>query len=98
MSGIVRYPLLNRFDVFAKLGYARIDTDINSSNPFYNGARDENNALYGAGIEYRLANKWGLRLAYERVELNLGLIPSGSFYSYSEGGLELASIGLLRKF
>jgi opacity protein-like surface antigen len=98
MSGIVKYPLLNRLDVFAKLGYARIATDISSSNPFYNVSRDENNAVYGGGFDYRLASKWSLRLAYERVELNLGLIPSGSFYSHSEGGLELASIGLLRKF
>jgi opacity protein-like surface antigen len=98
MSGVVKYPLLSRLDVFAKLGYARIDTDISSNNAFYSGAMDENNAIYGGGFEYRLANSWSLRLAYERTELNLGLIPSGSFYSHSDGGLELASIGLLRKF
>lgn len=98
LSGIVRFPVLNRLDVYVKAGYANLDVDIDSSNPFYIGSRDEDTALYGIGLSYRLSDDWQLRLGAERMDMDLETIPAGSFFTRSEGDLDFLSIGLTRRF
>lgn len=98
LSGIVKYPILDRLEIFAKAGYANIDSDIDSSNPFYIGSRDESDAIYGAGFNLRISDYWMLRLGAERTELDLGTIPAGDFFTRSEGDLDVLHIGLIWKF
>ncbi len=98
LSGIVKYPLLDRLEIYAKAGYANIDSEIDSSNPFYSGSRDESNAIYGVGFNYTISSNWKVRAGAERTELNLGNIPAGSFFAKSDGDLDILTIGLVRAF
>lgn len=96
--GIVKYPILDRLEIFGKAGYARISTDIDSSNPFYAGSIDENNPVYGLGLNFILTDNWSVRAAYDRTEMNLGNIPAGGFFARSNGNLDLVSVGLMWEF
>jgi opacity protein-like surface antigen len=95
LSALIKYPLTNRFKIVGKIGWARLDTDIDSSNPFFNGSLNEDNLLVGLGIEYILSSQWRIRAGYEGTEMNLGTIPAGSFFARSEGNLEFLSAGLI---
>lgn len=98
LSALLKYPLTNRFNLVGKIGWARLDTDIDSSNPFFNGSLNEDNLLIGLGLEYILSSQWRTRLSYEGTKMNLGTIPAGSFFSRSEGNLEYLSAGLIWDF
>lgn len=98
LSALLKYPLTNRFNLVGKIGWARLDTDIDSSNPFFNGSLNEDNLLVGLGLEYILSSQWRTRLSYEGTKMNLGTIPAGSFFSRSEGNLEYLSAGLIWDF
>ena len=98
LSALIKYPLTNRFNLVGKIGWARLDTDIDSSNPFYNGSLNEDNLLVGLALDYSLSSQWRIRLAFEGTEMNLGAIPAGSFFARSDGNLEYLSAGLIWNF
>ena len=98
LTGIVRYPLLNRVDVYARAGYATIDTEINSYNPSYNGSQNDHTPIYGAGLKVSVTDNWSARVSAERMELDMGVMPVGSFYTSSEGKLDRISAGIILHF
>lgn len=98
LSGIVKYPIFDQLEIYAKAGYANIDSDIDSSNPFYIGSRDESNPVYGVGFNYLFSENWEVRVGAERTDLDLGTIPAGSFFARSNGDLDILSVGLIRNF
>lgn len=98
LSALLKYPLTNRFNLVGKIGWARLDINVDSLSPFNNGSFNEDNLLFGLGLEYILSSQWRIRLAYEGTEMNLGTIPAGSFFARSRGDLDFISAGLVWDF
>src|SRR5918994_2474543 len=59
--GLIALPLV---DLFARVGYARWESDV---APFATGEQDGGDATYGAGAQVRLGS-FALRLEYERFD------------------------------
>lgn len=64
-AGVIAAPLVENFSVYAKLGIAFWDQDINTSN--YDGE----DLMYGIGAKYRLADQFHVRLEWEQYDADL---------------------------
>ena len=66
-------PLGERFEVYAKAGFARTVVVSKISNPFIPGNQSTNknsstDAVYGAGLRLHFDTPWSLRLQWDRSE------------------------------
>ena len=98
LSAVVKYPVLSGLEVFGKIGFTRINTDVVSSNSFYTGSLNDNSQSYGVGVQFEFSDNWKIRVSFDRAQLELGLIPAGSFYVHSDGNLDTVSAGLIFGF
>jgi hypothetical protein len=76
--GLFTLPLV---DLFARVGYARWESDL---APFATGTRDGGDPTYGAGAQVRLGS-FALRLEYERFEFDdddADLVSVGFTYTF----------------
>lgn len=82
-------PLSGRFNVFARGGYhyTQSSSDLSPTDPAVQFTFKDDGFAYGAGAEYNLTPRDGIRLDYTRYELGGGRNPYDS-----------ASIGYIRRF
>jgi len=75
-------------DLFAKLGYSRIEFDAAINDPILTqpvSASDSQNELaYGAGVGFRIGNKVAIRLEYEAFDTQetLSMISAGAVFRF----------------
>ena len=75
-TGIARYPLMNNFDVFGKVG--GFVWDVEGGGSVTSGATtvvvsaedDGSSIMFGFGAEYELQNNIGIRAEWERFEVS----------------------------
>ncbi len=84
--GVGFLPLGEKFDVFAKLGYARIEMDATISDPTIfpvplSVSVSDNELAYGAGMNWAVAPKIAVRLEYEAFD------TADTVNMFSVGGL-----------
>src|SRR5262249_25439344 len=65
--GVAKLPVTEQFDVFARVGWARIETDPGT---------DEDGVAYGAGGEYFFTPADGIRGEYTRHDYDAGDVDS----------------------
>ena len=80
LSGIYSFPLGNKFSIFGRLGFAMWDADAGAA-----GSDDGTDLLFGAGVQYDLTNKLGIRGQWTR-------------YDVADEDADLFSIGLIYRF
>jgi len=64
--GVGILPVTPQFDIFGRVGYGQVKAS--ASVPGFNVAADEDGFAYGAGAQYMLTPKFGLRGDYTRLE------------------------------
>lgn len=71
--GVGILPVGEKFEVFAKAGYARVEGDFTISDPLVtlSGSDSENELAYGAGFNFRLGEKVALRVEYETIDTDI---------------------------
>ena len=75
-------------DLFAKLGYSRIEYDASLNDPILTEpatlSGNDNEVAYGAGIAFRIGSKFALRLEYEafNTEETLSMISAGALFRF----------------
>ena len=75
-------------DLFAKLGYSRIEYDASLNDPILSEpatlSDNSNEVAYGAGIAFRIGSKFALRLEYEafNTEETLSMISAGALFRF----------------
>jgi opacity protein-like surface antigen len=75
-------------DLFAKLGYSRIEYDASLNDPILTQplsvSGNDNEVAYGAGIAFRIGSKFALRLEYEafNTEETLSMISAGALFRF----------------
>jgi OmpA-OmpF porin, OOP family len=78
--GIGSLPVGNKFSIFGKLGFAMIDVE------FPGGSDDSTELTYGAGVQYDLTPKLGLRGQWQRYDTD------------ADEEADVMSIGIVYKF
>lgn len=85
VNALVHYPVLDdSFDFYAKFGAGQSYLNLSSND----GAA----TVYGAGISYRINNKYALRTGYDMYEFNLDSSSRGIFnmnLQYGYMGIEV---------
>ena len=72
-SAVGSVPLGDSFALFAKLGYAAYDVDVDSAFLGLQSEADSDSDLaYGAGLAVRFAERWEIRVEYEALDLSEG--------------------------
>ena len=85
--GVGHLPLGEKFEVFAKAGYAFIDLDASVSDPLFgsvSGSTSENEFAYGAGLSFKVGEKIALRAEYETFDLieSADMISAGGVFTF----------------
>jgi len=78
LVGVASFPLGNRFSVYGKLGFAMWEVD------FPGGSDDGTDLTYGAGVQYDLTPKLGLRGQWQRYDIreDADLFSIGVIYRF----------------
>jgi OOP family OmpA-OmpF porin len=68
-------PLGKRFELFAKLGYSRVEVDLQQTSGLVSGSANTTNweLLYGAGLTLKLGKMIGIRAEYEAWDVETSL-------------------------
>lgn len=89
LYGKAALPVTDRFDVFARAGYAFIDMDASVRSPSgaaINTIEDSDDGVaLGAGAEYQLSERWNVRADY-------------TWYDFEDTETQAAMIGVGYKF
>ena len=64
-------PIGKLFEVFAKVGYSRIDADISFSDVVFDSK--ENELIYGVGVGFNFGKKFTLRAEWEEYDVDTSL-------------------------
>ena len=88
--GVGRLPLGEKFEVFAKAGYAFIDLDVSVSDPSnpifgsFSGSTSENEFAYGAGVSFKVGTRIALRAEYETFDMieSADMISAGGIFTF----------------
>ncbi|WP_415898009.1 porin family protein [Neptuniibacter sp. QD72_48] len=77
-----KLPVGEKAEVFAKLGYARIDADADVANTTV--SESESDVLYGLGANYSVTEKVDLRLEWERMDFEdeVDTVSLGVIYNF----------------
>jgi len=63
------YDITKAFGVFAKVGYGMEKTDIDDDSAF-NYDDSDSGLIYGAGVEYKISDKYGVVAEYEGTSMD----------------------------
>ena len=69
--GVGILPVGEKFELFAKAGYARVELEASISDPLVgtiSGSVSENELAYGAGFNFKVGEKIALRVEYETFD------------------------------
>lgn len=85
--GVGRYPIGEKFAVFAKAGYAFIDVKASVYDPQFgsiSGSSSENEFAYGAGVSWDVGEKISIRAEYETFDVveNADMISAGGVFRF----------------
>jgi opacity protein-like surface antigen len=85
--GVGLFPIGDKFEVFAKAGYAFIDLDVSVSDPLLgsiNGSTSEDDFAYGAGFSFKVGDKFALRAEYEAFDVieSADMISVGGIFRF----------------
>lgn len=88
LSAVGSLPIGKVFSLFAKVGYAQSKLDATESTTATTVSETNSGAIYGAGAQFNVGQRVGIRLGYEHF--NVG--------STTSVGSSLVSAGVLFKF
>ena len=85
--GVGTMPVGDRFDVFGKLGFARVEVDAAISDPLLGtlGTSDSANELaLGAGVNFKIGETLALRAEYEMFDTadSMDVISAGAIWRF----------------
>ena len=69
--GVGILPVGEKFELFAKAGYSRVELDATISDPLLgtiSASTTENELAYGAGFNFKLGDKVAIRVEYETFD------------------------------
>ncbi len=89
LSGVGSFPFNDQFSLFGKLGYAMISTKANTVVPSPDA--DSNAVTYGLGGQFNFTPSVGLRLGWDRYNIN-------DNSASRKGNVSLVSVGGIFKF
>lgn len=83
LSLLGKLPLGEKAQVFAKVGYVRIDADIYSPG-FDTFADNESDVLYGVGVSYQVTETVDMRMELERMDFTnaIDTVSLGVSYNF----------------
>lgn len=78
-SGVGLLPLNKLITVFGKLGYTAftLNTSINGAGGSVSPTQTANSGGYGAGVIFRMNEKMGLRLEWEKMSSDVNMVSLG---------------------
>ncbi len=85
--GVGILPVGEKFDVFAKAGFARVEVDATISDPLFGtiSASDSGNELaLGVGFNFKIGEKFALRAEYETFDTadSMDVISAGAIWRF----------------
>lgn len=90
LAGLAIFPVVDRLDVYARLGMARSRVSVSATTGF--GVSDNStDVTYGLGAQYSLARNLGVRAEWQRYD-SVGGDNTG------KDDIDLFSVGVLFKF
>jgi opacity protein-like surface antigen len=83
-SGLARLPVNDTFAVFARLGFAAYEQELELAG-FGSGRESESDLVYGLGVTAAFGSRWEGRLEYEAIDasdLDFSMLSVSALYRF----------------
>jgi OOP family OmpA-OmpF porin len=77
ISALGLFPLNGEITAFGRVGWTTVKGNATASGVSATASEEKNSTGYGAGVIYRLTDKLGLRIEWEKVYTDINLLSVG---------------------
>jgi len=96
LAATLRLPITERFAIFGKAGQFWWEADFDAGN--FSDNFDDNELFYGVGLSFEVTDNLDFRLAYDRLDIDLGSSSIGSFFGDFSGEVDILSAAIKLEF